>query len=123
MKYGVLITLSGAEFRRADLTTGLLLYCLVPAHLFVGYVIELVAANHARGAEAQNKKTDERSPKLRAAWVWIAVAHAVNATLCLGIATGVVYWGIHHPLIGSLCQFHAGGSARTGNQQPEASAV
>lgn len=108
MKYGMLIGFDGSEFTREDVRIGLALYCLIPVHLFVGYLIELVASQHARGAQAQNKKDDNKDPKLRAAWVLIAFAHAINATLSLGITTSVVYWKIHHPLIGSLCQFHAG---------------
>ncbi|KAI5821019.1 MBOAT, membrane-bound O-acyltransferase family-domain-containing protein [Pyronema omphalodes] len=107
MKYGVLIQLSGAEFRKDDVQMGLLLYCLIPVHLFIGYIIELVASMHARSAQAHNKKHDNKDPKLRAAWKWIAFAHAVNATLSLSVASGIVYFKIHHPLIGSLCQFHA----------------
>jgi diacylglycerol O-acyltransferase-1 len=112
MKYGVLIQLSGAEFRKDDVRMGLLLYFLVPAHLFVGYLIELVASIHARSAHAHNKKYDNKDPKLRAAWALLAFAHTINATLSLGMATGVVYYKIHHPLIGSLCQFHAGKPSR-----------
>jgi diacylglycerol O-acyltransferase-1 len=108
MKYGVLIQLSGSEFRKDDVRIGLLLYFLVPAHLFVGFLIELVASVHARSAHAHNKKYDNKDPKLRAAWALIAFAHTINATLSLGITTGIVYYRIHHPLIGSLCQFHAG---------------
>lgn len=108
MKYGVLIQLSGSEFRKDDVRIGLLLYFLVPAHLFVGFLIELVASVHAHSAHAHNKKYDNKDPKLRAAWAFIAFAHTINATLSLGITTGIVYYRIHHPLIGSLCQFHAG---------------
>lgn len=107
MKYGVLIRLSSSGFCKEDVLMGLLLYCLIPAHLFVGYLIELIASIHARGAQAHNKKYDNKNPKLRAAWAAIAFAHTINATLSLGIASGVIYWRIHHPLIGSLCQFHA----------------
>ena len=108
VKYGVLIQLSGSEFRKDDVRMGLLLYFLIPAHLFVGYLIELIASANARSAHAHNKKDDNKDPKLRAAWALIAFAHTINATLSLGITTGVVYYKIHHPLIGSLCQFHAG---------------
>lgn len=108
MKYGVLVHLSGSEFRRDDLKMFILLYTLIPTHLFVGFLIELVASIHARGAQAKNKKSDNRDPTLRAAWRIIAFAHVVNATLSLGVANWVVYYKIHHPLIGTFCEFHAG---------------
>ncbi|KAF8241387.1 hypothetical protein K440DRAFT_572751 [Wilcoxina mikolae CBS 423.85] len=107
MKYGVLIKLSGAEFRKDDIQMGLMLYFLIPVHLFVGYLIEMVASKYARSAEAFYKKHDKKEPILRAAWKWVAIAHTINSTLSLGIATGTVYFRIHHPMIGSLCQFHA----------------
>ncbi|KAI5779717.1 MBOAT, membrane-bound O-acyltransferase family-domain-containing protein [Geopyxis carbonaria] len=107
MKYGMLIGFDGSEFSREDVRIGLVLYFLIPVHLFVGYLIELVASHRAKRAQAQNKKDDNKDPKLRAAWALIAFAHTINATLSLGITTSVVYWQIHHPLIGSLCQFHA----------------
>lgn len=112
MKYGVLFHISGAEFRRDDLKMFFLLYCLIPAHLFVGFLIELVAAYTARGDQAKNKKSDNRSPELRGYWRIIALAHVVNATVSLGVANWVVYYRIHHPLIGTFCEFHAGGFAR-----------
>jgi diacylglycerol O-acyltransferase-1 len=107
-KYGVLIRLSGAEFRKDDILMGVMLYCLIPAHLFIGYLIELVASIHACNEEAYNKKHDKTDPTPRTAWKWVAFAHTINATLGLGVATGIVYFRIHHPMIGSLCQFHAG---------------
>lgn len=107
MKYGVLIRISGGEFSSEDIRMGLLLYFLIPAHLFVGFLIELVASIHARSSQALNKKTDNKDPKLRIAWGLIAFLHTVNATLSMGMATGIVYYRIHSPLIGSLCQIHA----------------
>lgn len=107
MKYGVLVQISGSEFRHDDLKMFVLLYLLIPAHLFVGFLIELVASIHARGAHAQNKKNDNQELRLRAAWGIIAGAHVVNATLSLGVANWVVYYKIHHPLIGTFCEFHA----------------
>lgn len=86
---------------------GALLYFFIPAHLFVAYLIELVAASQARLVQSRTKK-DEEPPTLRAAWLLIACAHAVNATLSLGVANYVVYYSIHHPMVGTLCEFHAG---------------
>ena len=116
-KYGVLVTLSGHEIRRQDVLLGWLLYLLVPCHLLVAYIIELVAARQAKAAVARIKKNDD--PRARSdsqqrekrtfqiTWTVIALAHGVNATLNLCIATSVVYFYIHHPGIGTICELHA----------------
>lgn len=116
-KYGVLICLSCHDYRRQDVVYGSILYFLVPCHLFVAYIIELVAAQQAKGALAKTKKNDspidnptQRYQELRAfraSWYFIAFAHGINATLNLVIATYVVYYHIHHPGIGTLCELHA----------------
>lgn len=91
---------------------GSILYILVPCHLFVAYIIELAAAQYAKGAVARMKKDDSRQQqqerrRLQATWILIAFAHGINATLNLIIATTVVYYYIHHPGIGTLCELHA----------------
>ncbi|THX68671.1 sterol O-acyltransferase 2 [Aureobasidium pullulans] len=117
-KYGVLICVRCHDYRRQDVVYGSILYFLVPCHLFVAYIIELVAAQQAKGALARAKKTgvdaaansSQRRQELRAfrtAWHLIAFAHGVNATLNLALATYVVYYHIHHPGIGTLCELHA----------------
>lgn len=107
-QYGVLIGFSTGTFRPTDVRLGLLCYLMVPCHLFVAYIIELLAASQARAAQAVQKKTDESNPvKLRGAWRLIAFAHALNATLCLSVTSAAVYWNIDHPLIGTLCEMHA----------------
>lgn len=116
-KYGVLICIRCHDYRRQDVVYGSILYFLVPCHLFVAYTIELVAAQQAKGALARTKKKDAsiNDPKsiynelraFRTAWYLIAFAHGVNATLNLVIATYVVYYHIHHPGIGTLCEIHA----------------
>jgi diacylglycerol O-acyltransferase-1 len=40
-------------------------------------------------------------------WRNVALAHGINATLCLLFTSFVVYNFIHHPLIGTICQVHA----------------
>jgi diacylglycerol O-acyltransferase 1 len=85
--------------------------------LFIAYVIEMAAAYQANGVLARNKKNESQNPtkedkdrerrELRSTWQLIAFVHAVNATLCLGITTFVVYYYIHHPLIGTMCEMHA----------------
>lgn len=116
MKYGVLISLAGGEYRRDDVRYGVMLYILIPAHLFVGYVIELLASQHARKALAESRKFKDENgkpvkgpqPEAKAAWKLIALGHTINATVSLGFTSWVIYYHIHHPLIGTLCQFHVG---------------
>jgi diacylglycerol O-acyltransferase-1 len=77
----------------------------------------LAAAQQAKDAVARIKKADEEPrPRVRenmlrltfqSTWQIIAFAHGVNATLNLIIATKVVYYDIHHPGIGTLCELHA----------------
>jgi len=114
-KYGVLICIRCHDYRRQDIVNGSILYLLVPCHFLVAYVIELAAAKQAKGAIARRKKADADAGTIGAkqirdfqlAWYLIAVAHAINATLNLLITTFVVYYNIHHPGIGTVCELHA----------------
>ncbi|KAI9675404.1 MAG: hypothetical protein M1817_001308 [Caeruleum heppii] len=116
-KYGVLICIKCHDYRRQDLILGAILYLSVPCHLFVAHIIELAAAQQAKGAIGRRKKSDASDPSARNAlqerrdvqstWQFIAFAHGINATLCLCVTTIVVYGYIHHPLIGTLCEVHA----------------
>jgi diacylglycerol O-acyltransferase-1 len=81
----------------------------------LAYLIELAAAREARHLLGRRKKAaDGREAPGNGAkrdqpqWTWrlIGCAHALNATLCLGFTTACVYWVIHHPLIGTLCELH-----------------
>lgn len=103
------------DYRRHDIILGALLYLLVPCHLGVAYLIEVAAAQQVQQNIGRQKKEElvERSglqkrigSQIQSPWRLIALAHAVNATICLGFTTSVVYWSIHHPLIGTLCEFH-----------------
>lgn len=81
----------------------------------MAYLIELAAAQQAKGWIARVKKNEaeeavELERKRRsflATWRFVALAHGVNATLNLVVATTVVYYYIHHPGIGTLCEVHA----------------
>lgn len=116
MKYGVLICIRCHDYRRQDLVLGAILHALVPCHLFVAYVIELAAAQHAKGvigrakrddAGFQDHSEDQASKTFQSTWRNIAWAHGINASLCLLVTTVTVYKYIHHPLIGTICEFHA----------------
>ncbi|KAL8907451.1 MAG: hypothetical protein Q9207_001421 [Kuettlingeria erythrocarpa] len=115
LQYGVLICIRCHDYRRQDILLSTLLYLLVPCHLFVAYIIELGAAQHAKGALGRIKRSDATptedplpdSRSFQATWYTIAWAHGINATFCLLVTTYTVYYHIHHPLIGTICQVHA----------------
>lgn len=104
------------DYRRQDVVLGAILYALIPCHLFVAYIIELAAAQQAKGAVGRMKKNEaeaihpdpsEAQKDFQLTWRVIAFAHTINATLSLLITTMVVYNNIFHPLIGTLCELHA----------------
>ena len=116
MKYGVLICIRCHNYGSQDLILGAILYALVPCHLFVAYIIELAAAQQAKGAIGRMKRDndevkdyhDAQARKIfHATWVVIAWAHGINATLCLLVTTITVYKYINHPLIGTISELHA----------------
>ncbi|KAL9582813.1 MAG: hypothetical protein Q9212_003080, partial [Teloschistes hypoglaucus] len=115
-KYGVLICLRCHDYRRQDLILSTMLYALVPLHLFFAYVLERGAALHARGVLRRLKRIKDRYPNsdplmtsraFQATWHAIAWAHGFNSSFCLVGTTYTVYYHIHHPLIGTICQIHA----------------
>ncbi|KAL2019683.1 hypothetical protein VTK56DRAFT_9302 [Thermocarpiscus australiensis] len=113
-KYGVLICIRCHDFRRTDMQLGLCLYFLIPCHLLIAYLIELVAASHARHSRMTAKKrdgttspTEDQSKRFQRTWTTIWIAHAINITAALAFTTFIVYYYIHHPLIGTLTELHA----------------
>ncbi|KAK1983696.1 MBOAT family protein [Colletotrichum cereale] len=111
-KYGVLICVRCHDFRRQDLALGLGLYLLIPCHLFAAYLIELAAAQQARGLRAKSKDgaaspTHDQRSRFDSTWKVIAWIHTLNVTLALAVTSYVVYFHIHHPLIGTLTELHA----------------
>ena len=93
-----------------------MLYALVPCHLFVAYIIELAAAQQAKGAIGRMKRDSDDAKDYHDAqarktfhstWLVIAWAHGINATLCLLVTTITVYRYINHPLIGTISEVHA----------------
>lgn len=91
---------------------GSILYLTVPCSLFIAYMIELGAVQWAKQLSGQTKKQDDaahlRKQKQQTShWHVLAFSHAINATLNLSVATYVVYYHIHHPGIGTLCEIHA----------------
>ncbi|OWP01140.1 hypothetical protein B2J93_6590 [Marssonina coronariae] len=120
VQYGVLICVRCHDYKRQDLILGAALYFIIPCHLFLAYVVELVAAQQAErslrsGRERSGTATpggsyvasDEERLKFQSTWKIIAWIHGINASLCLLITSVIVYFFIHHPLIGTLCEVHA----------------
>lgn len=108
----MLICIRCHDYSRQDIFLGLLLYFLIPCHLFAAYLIELAAAQQARGSRKRIKAgsdhpSEEDRKAFHTTWVMVAWAHGINITLALAIATLVVYVKIHHPLIGTLTELHA----------------
>ena len=113
-QYGVLICVRCHDFRRNDVQLGLLLYFLIPCHFIIAYFIELVAAQQARASRKRTEKrdgtaspTEDESLQFLATWQLIWIAHAINITAALAFTSYVVYYHIHHPLIGTLSEMHA----------------
>ena len=116
LKYGVLICVSCHDIRQQDVILGAILYAMIPLHLLTAYFIEVLAALKARGSFGRRKssnaglyapETEQDRKDFNLGWTYVAVAHTINATLCLGITNFVVYFYIHHPGIGTLCELHA----------------
>ncbi|PHH73622.1 hypothetical protein CDD80_3666 [Ophiocordyceps camponoti-rufipedis] len=98
--------------RRQDIIIGGLLYFLIPCHLVAAYLLELAAARQALetrkrmkpGASGPSEKDKE---DFHSTWIVIAWIHGINVTLALVITSAVVYFFVHHPLIGTLTEMHA----------------
>ncbi|RPA87862.1 hypothetical protein BJ508DRAFT_301083 [Ascobolus immersus RN42] len=108
LKYGVLIRVSSGYFRSQDLKMFLMLYALIPLQLLIAFVTEYFAAVQARRSYEEAKQSDgKKPPKLKAFWYIIGFIHGLNSFFYLAIANYVVYYKIHHPVIGTACEFHA----------------
>ncbi len=115
-KYGLLISLK-SNLSNHDVKSALVLYALTPCHLFVAYMIERIAMQHAKGVIGRRKKndpdggpkpeTDKESQEFKKTWWMIAIAHMVNATLALSISSGWVYFRMYNPGLGTITELHA----------------
>lgn len=115
-KYGLLVTLSGAQLRPGDWKWSITLYLLTPCFLFVAYAIEASAAGYAKSKVAEKKRAEGQKALARvehsrrslfSTWRVIAFFHSFNATLMLIIATYVVYYRIHNPGLATFAELHA----------------
>ncbi|KAI0389803.1 diacylglycerol O-acyltransferase [Xylariaceae sp. FL0594] len=112
-KYGNLVCITCHDFGQKDVLLGLILYFLIPCHLFIAYLLELVAAKRARISRSQavsrggsTSPTVDQQASFQSTWRRIRIAHSLNATLALAINSWVVYFHIHHPLIGTITELH-----------------
>jgi diacylglycerol O-acyltransferase-1 len=87
---------------------------LIPCHLFLAYLIEAVAAKQAIGSKKQSESCEttggpskEQAAKFRRTWILIAWLHFTNVVLALVYTSYVVYYHVHHPLIGTITELHA----------------
>lgn len=104
-------------YRRQDIIYGSVLFFLVPCHLFVALLIEQIAARQTRAALARidrqrstQAKKGQKAKDLNSisgTWQYIAFAHGINASINLVMASWIVYYYIHNPGIGTICEFHA----------------
>ncbi|XWW92721.1 hypothetical protein V2A60_000647 [Cordyceps javanica] len=134
-KYGVLICLKCHDFRRHDVLLGLGLFCLIPCHLLVAYLIELAAARQAIRSRRRTVETaaaaaaadndgsgsgsgggagvattgpsERERRKFHHIWIVVAWTHMANITLALALTTFVVYFYVHHPFVGTAAETHA----------------
>ncbi|CAK7204627.1 hypothetical protein SEUCBS139899_007386 [Sporothrix eucalyptigena] len=127
-KYGVLICIRCHDFRQHDVLLGLVLFLSIPIHLFVAFLIELGAAQQAQvwrrrttdakkhanvnsgGAKdstGTTSPTEDEARRFTTMWHVVAWLHALNISLALAIASYVVYFHIHHPLVGTIVEVHA----------------
>ena len=106
MKYGFLLQVPLSGVAGVDVRISLILFTLIPAHLFISLWIEVWAAYKARKLKAalKNPKRDIERDHGRL----IRFAHIVNVTICLGVTSVTVYTRVYHPLLGILCEVHAG---------------
>ena len=83
-----------------------MLLTLIPAHLFVSLWIETWAAYKAKKIKASSQ--DPKRHHRKESWNLIRFAHIVNIGICLGVTSVTVYMKVYHPLLGMLCELHAG---------------
>jgi len=79
---------------------------MIPAHLFISLWIEVWAAHKARKIKAG--KQDPKKMERKGSWGLIRFTHIVNIGICLGVTSVAVYTMVYHPLLGMICEMHAG---------------
>ena len=105
-KYGFLLQVPLSGVPTVDLRISLILFTLIPAHLFISLWIEVWASH-----KAQKVKASSQNPKMRhrkESWGLIRFAHILNISICLCVTSVTVYTRVYHPLLGIVCEMHAG---------------
>lgn len=114
-QYGVLICIKCHDYRKQDVVLGSMLFALIPCQLFVAYVLERAAAGLAKQTVGRSKKDgqtgqgerDQQFRIFRTIWRFALPLHILNDVVNLAVTSFVVYYYIHHPGIGTLCEVHA----------------
>ncbi|KAE8359787.1 putative diacylglycerol O-acyltransferase [Aspergillus caelatus] len=114
MKYGVLICIRCHDYRKQDVVLGSMLFIIVPCQLFIAYILELAVARRVKETVGRKKKKDKSAEEgereqreFRTIWRFALSFHILNTLLNLAVTSYVVYYYIHHPGIGTLCEVHA----------------
>ncbi|KAE8383347.1 putative diacylglycerol O-acyltransferase [Aspergillus bertholletiae] len=113
MKYGVLICIRCHDYRKQDVILGSMLFAIVPCQLFIAYILELAVAGRAKETVGRKKKDksaeagEREQREFRTIWRFALSFHIINTLLNLAVTSYVVYYYIHHPGIGTLCEVHA----------------
>ncbi|KAL5357208.1 MBOAT, membrane-bound O-acyltransferase family-domain-containing protein [Aspergillus floccosus] len=113
VKYGVLICIRCHDYRKQDVVLGSMLFALVPWQLFIAYLLELAAAGRAKQTVGRKKKDgsaeegEREARAFRHIWRFALSFHILNIVLNLAVTSFVVFYYIHHPGIGTLCEVHA----------------
>jgi diacylglycerol O-acyltransferase 1 len=98
------VPLSGVP--SVDFRISVVLFTLIPAHLFISLFIEAFAAYKARKIKARSE--DPKKRRRKESWNLIRFLHIVNVGTCLCVTSVTVYTRVYHPLLGMLCEVHAG---------------
>ncbi|KJR86469.1 diacylglycerol O-acyltransferase 1 [Sporothrix schenckii 1099-18] len=65
------------------------------------------SSNGAKSSTGASSPTEDEARRFTALWHVVAWLHAANISMALAIASYVVYFHIHHPLVGTLVEVHA----------------
>lgn len=67
----------------------------------------MIGLTKRENAEFEERSEPSASKAFQSIWWNVAWAHAINASLCILVTTGTIYWYIHHPMVGTISEIHA----------------
>lgn len=102
MKYGLIKSVYKLGLARADLQTAALLTAAIPCHLFFSLLVERFAITALRRAKLRSQVHHRKH-----LWRLFGALHMVNASLAFFITSYTVYYHVHNPLLGTLCEVHS----------------